>query len=151
MDLLISPSGAASSGIVQAIPYIILVLVVVAAGFYQQVQTTRRNANAPQQPEQPQGMQTALKIMPVFFGFISWGFPTGLVVYFATSNLFRIAQQSVILRLDRDKAVGETTGGKGEALPPPKVGPESADQPPVVEKSQPSPHASKKRKKRRRK
>ena len=44
MDLLISPSGAASSGIVQAIPYIILVLVVVAAGFYQQVQTTRRNA-----------------------------------------------------------------------------------------------------------
>jgi membrane protein insertase Oxa1/YidC/SpoIIIJ len=90
--------------------------------------------------------------MPVFFGFISWGFPTGLVVYFATSNLFRIAQQSVILRLDRDKAVGGTTGGKGEAaLPSKAVDPGSAEQPPVVEKSQPSPHASKKRKKRRRK
>ncbi len=161
MDLLISPSQAAGTGIVDAIPYIILVLIVVAAGFYQQVQTTRRNANSPQQQAQPQGMQTALKIMPIFFGFISWGFPTGLVVYFATSNLFRIAQQSVILRMDRDKeAVAEDASG-GDARGPDKGAKGSTAQgstsvrgeaqPPTPERSQPSPHASKKRKKRRRK
>jgi len=139
MDLLISPSTAATDGIVGAIPYIILVLIVVAAGFYQQLQTTRRNANSPQQSEQPAGMQTALKIMPIFFGFISWGFPTGLVVYFATSNLFRIAQQSVILGLDKDKTPSI------ERTPAPKDIAETA------ERRQPSPNASKKRKNRRRK
>ena len=160
MDLLISPSQAAGSGIVNAIPYIILVLIVVAAGFYQQVQTTRRNANAPQQPAQPQGMQTALKIMPVFFGFISWGFPTGLVVYFATSNLFRIAQQAVILRIDREKeeaaggsaATGDAPGpSKGTRGSAEKGSSGSGETPPTPQRSQPSPHASKKRKKRRRK
>jgi YidC/Oxa1 family membrane protein insertase len=155
MDLLISPSQAAGSGIVNAIPYIVLVLVVVAAGFYQQLQTTRRNANSPQPQAQPAGMQTALKIMPIFFGFISWGFPTGLVVYFATSNIFRIAQQSVILRMDGDGGEKRSTEGevkgqvkgttaKGSASPP-------AESPPAQERRQPSPHASKKRKKRRRK
>jgi YidC/Oxa1 family membrane protein insertase len=160
MDLLISPSQAAGSGITTAIPYIILVLIVVAAGFYQQLQTTRRTANSPQQQAQPQGMQTALKIMPIFFGFISWGFPTGLVVYFATSNLFRIAQQSVILRLDREKdhiGVDEADGGgrgsgKGAKAATAEGSRGAQDEaPPTPPRSQPSPHASKKRKKRRRK
>jgi YidC/Oxa1 family membrane protein insertase len=149
MDLLISPSEAASIGIVDAIPYILLVLVVVAAGFYQQLQTTRRskNSNAPP-PETPQGMQTAMKIMPLFFGFISWGFPTGLVLYFATSNLFRIAQQAVILRMGDGKkpgAANDTTALSGSS---------DSGEPDVAtapEKSGPSPNASKKRKKRRRK
>lgn len=151
MDLLISPSDAASSGLVDAIPYIILVLVVVAAGFYQQWQTTRRNAKNGQQQQTPAGMQTALKIMPIFFGFISWGFPTGLVVYFATSNLFRIGQQSVILRLDaraeREKdTTGPLTSGSGAS------GIGAGEAPPVEpRRSEPSPHASKKRRKRRRK
>jgi YidC/Oxa1 family membrane protein insertase len=157
MDLLKAPSEAASSGIVNAIPYIILVLIVMAAGFYQQWQTTRRRASSGQpQPEQPQGMQTVLKIMPLFFGFISWGFPTGLVLYFATSNLFRIAQQSVILRMDDD--AGAVADPKDEASEAPSQGSggpgerravnSPAPRPP---KSKPSPHASKKRKKRRRK
>jgi len=153
MDLLISPSDAASSlGLVGAIPYIFLVLVVVAAGFYQQWQTTRRNATNGQQAQTPAGMQTALKIMPIFFGFISWGFPTGLVVYFATSNLFRIAQQSVILRLDAahaaDAAQSKLSEPQGGASPGGTTPDSPASQP---RQSQPSPHASKKRKKRRRK
>ena len=38
--------------------------------------------------------------MPVFFGFISWTLPTGLVVYFLTGNIFRIGQQALIVKLD---------------------------------------------------
>lgn len=152
MDLLISPADAAGTGLVDAIPYIVLVLVVMAAGFYQQWQTTRRNktnGNAEQQ-QAPAGMQTALKIMPLFFGFISWGFPTGLVLYFATSNIFRIAQQSVILRMgdgstsEASKPLPDATSGRSDAG--------SASAPPEApRRTGPSPNASKKRKKRRRK
>ena len=158
MNLKISPSEAFSAeGIVAAIPYIILVLIVMGAGYYQQWQTTRRNANSPQQQAQPQGMQTALKIMPLFFGFISWGFPTGLVLYFATSNLFRIAQQSVILRMDDSHAKEKVDQSPAtEAKPPRQLAAEAGGNPgggpaPRPPKSKPSPHASKKRKKRRRK
>jgi YidC/Oxa1 family membrane protein insertase len=151
MDLLISPSDAWSQGSpVEAIPYIILILIVMAAGFYQQWQTTRRNKASGQQVEGPQGMQTALKVMPVFFGFISWGFPTGLVLYFATSNLFRIAQQAVILRMGDPPVKATSNGAAAESDSSSDTG--STSPPPTPPKSSgPSPHASKKRKKRRRK
>ena len=52
-------------------------------------------------------MQTIGKIMPLFFGFISWTLPAGLVVYFLTGNIFRIGQQSLIVKLeDRDGKEG---------------------------------------------
>ena len=38
--------------------------------------------------------------MPIFFGFISWTLPTGLVVFFLTGNIFRIGQQALIVKLD---------------------------------------------------
>ena len=46
--------------------------------------------------------------MPIFFGFISWTLPTGLVVYFLTGNIFRIGQQALIVKLDdRDEVKKE--------------------------------------------
>ena len=45
------------------------------------------------------------KVMPIFFGFISWTLPTGLVVYFLTGNIFRIGQQALIVRLDNREEV----------------------------------------------
>ena len=45
-------------------------------------------------------MQMIGKVMPIFFGFISWTLPTGLVVYFLTGNIFRIGQQALIVKLD---------------------------------------------------
>jgi membrane protein insertase Oxa1/YidC/SpoIIIJ len=61
----------------------------------------------------------------------------GLVLYFAVSNLFRVGQQAVIFRMDGDDD-GSTV--KGEGTPPerPKM-------------DGPSPNASKKRNRRRRK
>jgi YidC/Oxa1 family membrane protein insertase len=143
MDLLERPSAAASDGIANAIPYIALILLVMVTGYYQQWQTTRTRTDQGPVSQQQQGMQTAMKIMPLFLGFISWGFPTGLVLYFAASALFRIGQQALILRLD-DKAPDAKEDGKSRE-------PEPQPDPNVEPKAGPSPHASKKRKQRRRK
>ena len=84
-------------------------------------------------------MQTALKIMPLFFAFISFNFITGLVLYFATSNVFRIGQQALIISLD-DREEG--TPDSQEVIDT------DASE---VKKGGPNPNASKKRGKRRRK
>lgn len=142
LDMLQSPSQAMSDGLSAGIPAIILVLVIVGTSYYQVYQTTRRNKNS-NQPEnkQAQQMQMITKIMPLFMGFISWTFPMGLGLYFAVSNGFRVAQQAVIFHLDDDD--DDKDGGKpvkGEGAPPEQPG-----------SSGPSPHASKKRNRRRRK
>jgi YidC/Oxa1 family membrane protein insertase len=144
MDMLQSPQEAASSGLVDALPALLLIVIVVASGFYQTMQMTRRrkNDNNPQpENKQAQQMQTVAKIMPLFMGFISWGFPTGLVLYFAVSNLFRIGQQAVIFRMDDDG--GDDVIGKAVVDDNPHP-----DQP---KPSGLSPNASKKRNRRRRK
>jgi len=143
MDLLASPSSAVTQGLVNALPYLVLVALVIVFGYYQQYQTTRRRSDDQEQNPQAQGMQTAMKIMPLFLGFISWGFPTGLVLYFAVSALFRIGQQAMILRLDdRDDDGGMQAAGGGSDAP---TEPHDAD------RRGPAPNTSKKRKPRRRK
>ncbi len=143
MDLLISPSTAASRGVAEAVPYILLIILVMVTGYYQQWQTTRRRDDKAEVNPQQQSMQMVMKIMPLFLGFISWGFPTGLVLYFAASAIFRIGQQSVIIRIDEGDE-----GGSGND-PDPSANPIVDDGNPP--RTGPSPHASKKRKKRKRK
>jgi membrane protein insertase Oxa1/YidC/SpoIIIJ len=62
-------------------------------------------AKSQQDGQQKQPGQGLLKIFPVFFGFISFTLPAGLVVYFAASQIFRIGQQALILRMDGGRAV----------------------------------------------
>ena len=143
MNLLASPSQAVSlDTVVASIPYIVLILIIVAAGYYQQVQTTRTRKSDADQGQAAQGMQTAMKIMPVFFGFISWSLPSGLGLYFATSNLFRIGQQTLILRMD------EGGDEKEKPVAPPSDSPKDEG---TNNNGGPSQHASKKRNRRRRK
>lgn len=91
-------------------------------------------------------MQGAMKVMPLLFGFFSWNFPTGLVLYFAVSNLFRVGQQSVIMKLgDTSKEAGaKKKAGSKNPGPSPEEKPEKR-------RTGQSPHTRKKRKKRRRK
>lgn len=124
----------------QFIPYAILIVVIIAAGYYQQVQMTRRRDGAPDQTQQQQSMQRVMKFMPLMFGIFSWQFTAGLGLYFATSNMFRIGQQGLIIRLD-DRDDDE------DSAPSPNSDSGDDDQ----QSSRPSPHASKKRRKRRRK
>ena len=65
---------------------------------YQQQQITKKTGKSDN--PQAQQMQMVGKVMPIFFGFISWTLPTGLVVYFLTGNIFRIGQQALIVKLD---------------------------------------------------
>jgi YidC/Oxa1 family membrane protein insertase len=148
MDLTLSPSSVVPEAIrggdiLTALPYVLLIIVIVAAGFYQQMQTTRSSKQPDgEQSQTAQSMQNAMKIMPFFFGFISWTLTSGLGIYFATSNLFRIGQQALILRMD--------AGGDEDKKKPaqPQEAPPEDDQ---TKKSRPSPNTSKKKNRRRRK
>jgi len=147
MHLLETPGQAfAGSGLPDAVPYIILVLIVIAAGYYQTRQTTKRAAASGQMQTQPAGMQTAMKIMPIMFGVFSWNFPAGLVLYFATSNLFRIGQQAVIFGLDDKHAAAKAATPIASATPAMEP-PADAPTPP----RKPASNTSKKRRQRRRK
>ncbi len=146
MNLLVRPAQAVDFGdIVGSLPYLVMIAVIVAAGFYQQVQTSRKRPDAPQQQQntQMEGMQKAMKIMPFVFGFITWNFVAGLGLYFATSNLFRVGQQAFILRL------GDSGGSSGKAEASADDDPDPTDTPPKG--NGPSPNASKKRNRRRKK
>lgn len=146
LNLLVRPGSAVDFGdILGSLPYILLIAVIVVAGFYQQVQTTRRrpSPNGEEPNAQMQTMQRAMRIMPIVFGFISWNFVAGLGLYFATSNVFRVGQQAVILRTAGAEDEGDGKGkGKDEPEDPPEDEPES---------SGPSPNASKKRNRKKRK
>jgi YidC/Oxa1 family membrane protein insertase len=146
MNLLVRPAQAVDfSNIIGSLPYLIMIAVIVAAGFYQQVQTGRKRTDDPGQEQNSQmaGMQNAMKIMPFVFGFITWNFVAGLGLYFATSNLFRVGQQAFILRL------GDSGGSSGKAEASAEDDPDPSDTPP--KDNGPSPNASKKRNRRRKK
>ncbi len=113
MNLTKSASKATSSGIGEAWPYLILVALVLVSGYLQQRQTMR-NQTTPN----PQ-MAIISKVFPIVFGFISWGIPSGVVLYFLTSNLWQIGQQEVVLR-----TIGSAAG------PPTKKGQVPDEAPP---------------------
>ncbi len=136
MDLGFHPADVyASNGLVATIPYLILMAIMVAVQFVQQWHAQPRDGRP--QDKQAQQMQTITKFMPLFIGFISWSFPAGLTLYWATSNIFRLGQQAMIFQID------------GRPAPPPKDEPkqsDSGDPSPGPEK----PQGSAKKKQRRR-
>jgi YidC/Oxa1 family membrane protein insertase len=82
----------ATLGFPGALPYYLLVVLVMVTGYLQTKQAQSRTPAANKQ------MGTVMKVLPVFFGIISLSFPAGLVLYFFVSNLFRLGQQEVIFR-----------------------------------------------------
>jgi YidC/Oxa1 family membrane protein insertase len=111
MDLTRTPSAVGfgetvdgvqvSGDLIAFIPYAITIALVVFTAWWQQKQTMARNT---QNGQQQQPGQAVMKIFPFFFGFISFSMPTGLVVYFAASQIFRIGQQALIINLDEKHA-----------------------------------------------
>jgi YidC/Oxa1 family membrane protein insertase len=94
LDLSESASKAMKEGIGHALPFLALIAIVAVTGFVQQRQMQGRNPNAQVNPQQ----QMIMKVMPFFLPVISFGLPSGLVLYFAVSNLYRIGQQAFISR-----------------------------------------------------
>ncbi len=135
MDLGFEPATIYSTdGLVATIPYLVLMALMVAVQFVQQWHAQPRDGRP--QDKQAQQMQTITKFMPLFIGFISWNFPAGLTLYWATSNIFRLGQQAMIFRMD------------GRPAPPPKDEPKQS--PPTGEEGQTKPQGSAKKKQRRR-
>jgi YidC/Oxa1 family membrane protein insertase len=118
MDLAKSASSSLSDkGAVTALPYLILVGLVVLTSWYQQRQVQGRNPNAAANPQQ----QMIGKIMPFIFVPISFSLPAGVVIYFVVSNGVRIGQQALVTRLEfgPDKGGTSENGAKPKASPPP--------------------------------
>jgi YidC/Oxa1 family membrane protein insertase len=93
-DLAAEARDVLSDSIPRGIPYVLLIIVVVGTSYYQQRQVSaRRTPGAPSMNPQ---QQMLLRILPLLSGFWSFLFPAGLVLYWATSNTFRIGQQAYI-------------------------------------------------------
>lgn len=118
MDLNLAPSEiVASAGLFSTttIPYLLLVSVVVGTGFLQQKLLSPPGKQQATNP-QAESIQRVTKILPLVFGAISYVWPSGLNLYFATSNLFRTAQQLLIFKIDGRP--GEPTEQKPLPGPP---------------------------------
>lgn len=149
------PSGAVQdvacgSGVSSFIPYVILILFMGFTTYYQQRQMQASNTSTDPQAKQ---MQTFAKVMPFLLMFFSFNFPSGLTLYWLTSNLWTIGQQRLMLRVapPLSPAGTETKTAKANTTKKPE-----GDKPPADKQgSRPSggnggrsPQASKKKKKR---
>lgn len=113
MNLGTTPAEAMGLGLVQAIPYLMMIVFMVATQYVQQWHSTYGQDRPDQKGAGAQ--QAITKIMPLFIGFISWNFPAGLVLYWTTSNLFRLGQQVLIFRIDgRPTPPGAATDTKND-------------------------------------
>lgn len=141
-----TPGGAFSEGIVTAIPYLIMIVLMVATQYVQQWHATSGQVRDPNQPGAG-AQQAVTKIMPLFIGFISWNFPAGLVLYWSTANIFRLGQQVLIFRMDgRPPSPGSASKESDE----PKNGPKNDDPSDDESEKKPQPGAASKRRRRRR-
>ncbi len=94
-DLAAEARDVIQNDVIAGFPYVLLILFVVGTSFYQQRQvSSRRTGNVGMNPQQ----EMILKVLPLASGVWSFLFPAGLVLYWATSNVFRIGQQSYITR-----------------------------------------------------
>jgi YidC/Oxa1 family membrane protein insertase len=107
MNLGLRVSEAVGQGIITALPYLAMLVVMIATQYVQQWHATAGQVR----PDNPQAAatQAVTKIMPLFIGFVSYNFPAGLVLYWMTGNIFRLLQQIVIFRIDGRPQVPTTT------------------------------------------
>jgi YidC/Oxa1 family membrane protein insertase len=114
---------AVTGGFLDALPYFLLVGLVIVTGFLQARQS-RRNA-----PNMNSQMAIITSVLPIAFGLFSLQFPAGLVLYFLVSNLWRLGQQELIMRkitrpgqaaiaaTKKDDDVIDVEGGETSAFP----------------------------------
>ena len=156
MHLNLSASNVVPDGIGTALPYFVVLALVIVSGWYQVRQTQARQLRSGGAAPNAQ-MQAITKIMPIFFGLISYGFNAATTIYFVVSNFWRIGQQHFVL----NKMYEEEHGGGAPARlswrpapAGPKAGPESAPPPaasgPPNRSPRPSPNARRKKRKRKR-
>lgn len=130
-----------SAGVVPAIPYFVLVALMVASTWYQQRQMQRASAG----PSAAQA-QLMARIMPVFLGVISISISAGVLVYWVTTNAWQIGQQHVMLRGRMPEPTPPPKSKSGKSTPPDK--PASAKTQADAAKAKRNARSRKKRRKR---
>ncbi len=119
LKLNLSARDALSHGLVGSLPYIILIVLVTFTSWYQVRQTQARAASSGTTPPNAQ-MQAVTRIMPVFFGFISFAFNTATTIYFLVSNAWRIGQQHFVLgKMYEEEAERQRNKNAPKNDPPP--------------------------------
>lgn len=131
MNLVLTPQEAIGTlGVLAAIPYLVLILLMAATTYLQ-----TKQSQAMQSPDAPgaSAAKTMSRVMPLMLIFFSYTFPAGLTVYWTTSNLWSIGQQQLLM--SRAPGVvtapaaagnpsGDQSGGDGSdkpRKPPPPV------------------------------
>ena len=94
VDLAESASKSLQVGFVHGLPHLVLVAIVAATSYFQQKQIQGRNPNAEVPPQQ----KMLMRLMPAMFVVFAFVSPSALVIYFVTSNLYRIGMQAYITR-----------------------------------------------------
>ena len=123
MDLARSASEVLKDDFLKAIPFLLLIVLVVAAGYFQQAMISRRNPNqATDDNPMAKQMQQMTRIMPLMYLVFGFTLPAGLNVYFLVSSVFRIVQQYVIYKMDPSltPGAGPKAVDSGEASEKPK-------------------------------
>ena len=130
VNLAESASKALGEGFVTGLPHVVLVAIVAVSSYYQQKQIQGRNPNAEIPPQQ----KMLMRLMPAMFVVFAFVAPSGVVIYFVVSNLYRIGMQAYITRtlyhgedslgaqaqkaaLEAKKLKDEGGPGAGDALP----------------------------------
>jgi YidC/Oxa1 family membrane protein insertase len=92
-------------------PYYILVILMVGTMFL----STKLSTTDPKQSK-------FMYILPVVFGFISWQFPAGILVYWVTTNVWSIGQQWIVNKIvKRDVGKGGKKEEEQEVLSPDEI------------------------------
>lgn len=86
-------------------PYYILVILMVATMFLSMKMTTTDARQS-----------KIMYIMPLVFGFISWQFPSGILIYWVTTNVWSIGQQWLVNKLVKKEKVKEELNQGKESL-----------------------------------
>ncbi|MGH9184058.1 MAG: YidC/Oxa1 family membrane protein insertase [Acidimicrobiales bacterium] len=107
MDLSQSALSELQRGLLVAVPFIVLIGLVVLTAVVQQRQVTGRNPAAAN-PQQ----KIMARVFPLIMVAISISIPAGVVLYFLVSNGVRIGQQALVTRLERDGGPGQREGGR---------------------------------------
>ena len=94
VDLAQSALTALRDNFVTALPYLVMIVLVVASSYIQQKQVSGRNPGA----EVNQQQQMLLKLMPLMMAFFSFTLQGALVLYFVVLNFWRVGQQWFIGR-----------------------------------------------------
>ena len=97
-NLVASPANAWSVGVGPFIPYRILLIVFAGATFLPTL-LQQKGTNNPQKNQQI----FMMVIMTLMMLWIGWGSPAGVLLFWATSSVFAVAQQQITLSILRRK------------------------------------------------